>query len=182
MCNVTLLIVIVLCIGKIGAQNASFQDLLYLINTTRTYVYASSYLTYISGDALTCISYLMRYLTPTFLRGELCYNVGDRGSSREIFGELGNKSNTNEPFMKPYFWPGVSTTAPKYLKYYDNESHCGVFEITMDGKRHCELHVRNDSINKKDPFNILNTSCLTSYNEICEERKPLVILYSDICD
>ncbi|XP_075752203.1 uncharacterized protein LOC119174158 isoform X3 [Rhipicephalus microplus] len=109
MYNVALLILIIFCLDDTQAQNASYRDLLHLLNTTsRIYVYYTSYMMYKNNDALTCLYYLKDVLTETFFRVDLNYNRYDERFSREVTGILGNDTK-GDPFMQPFSWPGISS-------------------------------------------------------------------------
>ncbi|XP_037280875.1 uncharacterized protein LOC119174158 isoform X1 [Rhipicephalus microplus] len=182
MYNVALLILIIFCLDDTQAQNASYRDLLHLLNTTsRIYVYYTSYMMYKNNDALTCLYYLKDVLTETFFRVDLNYNRYDERFSREVTGILGNDTK-GDPFMQPFSWPGPWPPMPKVLKYYDSRHHCGVFLLQVAGTMQCELHIwEGDIIKKEQYFYNIKKTCITFYNKICGGEKPTVTMYTTNC-
>ncbi|XP_075752204.1 uncharacterized protein LOC142817981 isoform X1 [Rhipicephalus microplus] len=183
MYSTKLIIVMGLCVGGIGAQNASFQDLLDLLNTTlKIYVYATSYLMYRLPNEVTCLYYSKLDLQEMFFRVDVNYNVGSQRYSKEVTGVLRNDTPTGDPVMQPYSWPGPFPFAPRHLKYYDKKNHCGVFLLNVTGQTHCELHIWETGIKKEDNFYSVRKICLRSYNIFCGGEKPMVIMYTSNCD
>uniref|UniRef100_A0A224YGY3 Lipocalin n=1 Tax=Rhipicephalus zambeziensis TaxID=60191 RepID=A0A224YGY3_9ACAR len=171
-----------------------------LLNTSsRIHAYASSYMMYMYGDSLTCINYFTLQVSNRVFKAKFRFRAGHNWFDKEAYGKLGNDTETGEPYMEPLFWPGTDPnayeneggfskqrerpqSAKKYLKFYDNDNHCGVFTLRRNGKQHCELHVWRRNIIEEGPYYYyLNESCMVSYHQICGEEKPTVTLYTGAC-
>ncbi|XP_054922264.1 uncharacterized protein [Dermacentor andersoni] len=107
MYRVTLTVVMALFVGTSEADHVTSKDLQELLNThVPVYVYASSYMTYVFGDALTCIYYKNRQLSQTYAKFELYYKVESQRFNVTIYAILGDDPEVGLPYMQPLFWPG----------------------------------------------------------------------------
>ncbi|XP_049527785.1 uncharacterized protein LOC125947339 [Dermacentor silvarum] len=195
-----LIFIVALVVGAVESGPATFNDLLDFFNTTsRIYVYATTYVTYIYDNPVTCIWYSKKYLNDTCLTFNIRYKADWRTYDMPVNAKLGDDPDVGGPYMEPNFWPKETTfrtrekardfstdkdesvPARRTLFFNLRDLQCAVFTMPRRGKIHCELHLWESAIIKEGPYHHVNFTCLKHFQALCGDW-PTCITYTHSCN